>query len=1484
MPSNHCLWRDYNQSFFPGGPELMANDPEQFVEQIQPWSRVSTFQNDELLSEGKILEDEMPTTTKRASKRSEPERKQIEHGLDLYQNHGWTRQQVIDSTVGQSFGEGQDHLLTINLLLTLSHIYSSAVIPFQAFLLVRIRKTDSTPFPARKIMKIAQRSAWFAVLLIIGSLITPCVRGQGRGAYAAGINYPAGPPTIPTNTGYWLGGTSPTEIHTGYFNAVGKSGVVMAASCAYNSFPACTSNGSLIVVYLSNGDGTFSAPIVTSGNLPPELRSIAVGDFNGDGNLDVAAAADCLSGQDCSSGTITIFLGNGDGTFTQSSQYPLNGIVGQAGTLAVGKFSSGGNLDLAVGIECFNIPVNGCAVGSVSIYLGNGDGTLGSPTNYTTTGNSALYPVVGDFNGDGKLDVIAGSTYAPPGGSASNSSLTVWLGNGDGTFNQPYQVVLPFSGLDAITAGDVNSDGKLDLVLTPYGGGSIQIAIGNGDGSFQSPTAVNTGFSYQFDSQIVDMNNDGKPDIVVSGDQSATGSLLNGTQVLLNDGTGNFVPGSVSGLTGSGSQGLLVTSDFNNDGNPDILVGSPGGGVQGFISVLLGNGDGTMQGAGFLNQAAVGGNSVVSADLNGDGIPDLIETAFLGGNTTPYGILVSLGTGNGKYAPPVAYSFGATTPYSLVAGDFNGDGKIDVAVASSCLDDQCAQGAVTVLLGNGDGTFQSPVSYGTGGQYSLSIVTGDFNGDGKLDVAVVNQSSSVSILLGNGDGTLQPAVVTSVGNVNLSIAAADFNGDGKTDLALDFNSGSSTGGSVQILLSGANGSLTPLGSPYPTGGNGGQYQVNVVGGSLGIADVNNDGALDIIIANQCQLADTGCSFGSLVTLFGNGDGTFRSGPIQTVPDGNLYSLFLSDVNGDGILDAVATDPTGVEIFLGNGDGSFLTPTVYAGVQFPGQNTTLALADLNIIQPGGSTDQTAILVNRAGTYLVTKSSANPSSLGEAIQLTTTASSSYLANTMPTGSITYYDGTTLLGMTTLSGGTASLNVNNLTQGVHTITAYYSGDANFNAHSGTQLLQVVSAAQPAVKFSPTSLTFAAQDTGTASTAKTITLSDPGQANLYISSIAITGANSGDFSETNTCGAGIGINGTCKIIVTFSPAAIGSRKATVTVTDDAPGNPQSVALTGTGTMPVTITPTTLAFGNQAVGSTSASKSVIVKNTSPGTLTITSISLTGANPVSYNLTNPCGISLASEKSCTLTVTFSPSTSGALDASITLNDSASNSPQTVSITGTGIAPVTVTPASLIFANQNVGTTSAAKTVTLKNDQSTSLTGIGISYSGPNAGDFSNSTTCTSVLAAGKTCTISVKFAPSVAGAESATLVIADSASDSPQQIPLSGTGVISVIVTPASLTFASQTVGITSAAKTVTVKDNSTTASLTITGIALSGNDPGDFNATNNCVSPLAPATSCTISVTFDPTATESRTALLTVNDLNGTTDHQTVSLSGSGK
>ena len=926
-------------------------------------------------------------------------------------------------------------------------------------------------------MNAPQRFVWLALLLILAISMSPCIHAQGRGAYAAGINYPAGPPTAPSNTGYWLGGISPLDIHYGnFFTGDANLDVVVAASCAATAIATCPGSGSALVVYRGNGDGTFQSPVISGANIPPSLRSIVVGDFNNDGVLDIAAAADCLSTQDCSAGTITVLLGNGDGTFTQSSQYAMNGVVGQAGTLAVGDFNGDGKLDLAIGMECYNIPLN-CSTGVVNIYLGNGDGTLGTPTPYSTVGNSPLFPIVGDFNNDGKLDVIAGSSIAP--GDNSHGSLTVLLGRGDGTFAEFVTTLTIGFSLSSLASADFNSDGKLDLAISTYPP-SLQFLSGNGDGTFQSPVAVSSNSGYSVTDvmaiAVADLNGDSKPDVIMSGTLAGN----NGVQLFLNDGTGNFTGGPTYGL-GGWEFAPFVAQDFNGDGKVDIVMASmfsenPGfnnHNPEGTLSVLLGNGNGTMQGATVItpNQLDSQTSSTITADVNGDGIPDLIQTdSSYGGQGA---VIVSLGIGNGNYGSPTVYLTGSASSNWVAAGDFNGDGKLDLAVAGNCSDSTCTQGGVAILLGNGDGTFQTPIVYGAGVPASLEVVTGDFNSDGKLDVALMNQDQppSISVLLGNGDGTLQQAVVTNISSdvsSNYSIAAGDFNGDGFTDLAsLSESSSGDYIGLIGIYLSNGDGTLTQKGSTFSSGGT-----AFANGMSIAVADVNRDGILDIVVANACQLLDSACAYGSLATFIGIGDGTFNSGPLQTVPDGNFYSLLLTDVNGDGILDAIATNLTGVAEFKGNGDGSFQTPTIYAGISTGGQNMTLAMADLNIIQSGLTNGSTAVLVNEAGTYLVSTSSINPASQGETVRLTTSVSPSFLTGKTPSGSIYYFDGITNLGSAALLEGSASLNVTGLSPGVHTITPYYSGDTNFNAHSGTPVLQVVtsSVAPPGI-YSPVS-----------------------------------------------------------------------------------------------------------------------------------------------------------------------------------------------------------------------------------------------------------------------------------------------------------------------------------------------------------------------------------------------------------------------------
>jgi probable HAF family extracellular repeat protein len=306
------------------------------------------------------------------------------------------------------------------------------------------------------------------------------------------------------------------------------------------------------------------------------------------------------------------------------------------------------------------------------------------------------------------------------------------------------------------------------------------------------------------------------------------------------------------------------------------------------------------------------------------------------------------------------------------------------------------------------------------------------------------------------------------------------------------------------------------------------------------------------------------------------------------------------------------------------------------------------------------------------------------------------------------------------------------------------------------------------------------------------------------------------------------------------------------------------------------TLSPASLSFSTQVVRTTSAAETVALKNTGTTSLIISSIAVTGTDHADFAQTHTCGSSLAAGASCSISVEFTPTASGTRTAILSVTDNAAGSPQKVSLAGVGTT-AQLSPTSLYFGAVGLGATSPAQFVTLTNVGTTPLTVTGISITGADAADFAHNN-CGSSLAPFASCNIRVTFTPTALSTRAAMLSVTDSAAGSPQKVSLAGVGT-SARLSPTSLYFAPVTVGMTSPAQIVTLTNVGTTA-LTVTGIAITGADAADFVQTHNCASSLAAGASCSISVTFRPTAPGLRNAALSVSD-SASGRPQTVSLCG---
>jgi hypothetical protein len=526
------------------------------------------------------------------------------------------------------------------------------------------------------------------------------------------------------------------------------------------------------------------------------------------------------------------------------------------------------------------------------------------------------------------------------------------------------------------------------------------------------------------------------------------------------------------------------------------------------------------------------------------------------------------------------------------------------------------------------------------------------------------------------------------------------------------------------------------------------------------------------------------------TLFGEGTGNTYFIAVDSA--GSAYITgFVDDNNGDGVPTTPGSyQPTykvegvngSVNTFVSkfSPDGSSLVYSTYLGAESYGQAIALDSND-NAWVTGLTTASDFPLTSDA---IVTSATGNDVFVSEiSADGSTLAFSTLLTHGYP-GAIAL-DAHKNVWTTGITQATTLPVTSNALQKTNPT-------ANVSCSSCSPFIVEISAAAaaPAVTLSPNPLPFPNTPANTSSTALPVTLSNTGNATLTGITITLTGANPGDFATTSasTCGATLAASSACTIDISFTPQSAASFTATLSVADNAAGSPQTVTLTGTGTAPAApiagLAPATLPFPSTTVGSTATALTATLSNTGNATLTGIAITLTGANPSDFATTSAstCGATLAAGSTCTIAVSFTPQSAASFAATLSVADDAAGSPQTVTLTGTGTAPAApiagLAPATLPFPSTTVGSTATALTATLSNTGNATLTGIAITLTGANPGDFAttSASTCGTTLAAGSTCTIAVSFTPQSAASFAATLSVADDAAGSPQTTALTGAG------------------------------------------------------------------------------------------------------------
>lgn len=656
--------------------------------------------------------------------------------------------------------------------------------------------------------------------------------------------------------------------------------------------------GATVSILLGNGGGLLDfGAVLGTGDSP---RHVALGDLDADGDLDLAVA--------CAAAGVLVFEGTGAGTFDARTNHVTGGAPWW---VEFAHLDSDSDLDMVVANAGSN---------TIAVLLGNGDTTFQTPVSYTAgAGPSSIG--VGDLDGDTDLDLVVGN--------GGGQRVSVLLGNGDGTFGTQ-QIFDCGDAPRSVALGDLNGDGDLDVAVANATQGKVSVLLGNGDGTLGADVGYVTNGFPSFVA-IGDLDGDLDLDLAVANSGTHAPALL----VLRNQGTGVFASLQSYSATAPGSG--VALGDFDDDGRLDVAISGYYGSAQhdpGHVTIVRGTAGGSLESLLASPAAAEKGEL---ADLDGDGDLDLASVFHSDGF-----VRISLGNGAGGFTPGASYPVGPS-PIEVTTGTIDADLDLDLVVTNSTSN----PGVISVLLGNGDGTFTAAPNV-TVDPVPYSTALGDIDHDGDADLASVTREGPqgrLSILLGNGDGTFTPhssnfAIVSSA----LLVRLVDLNGDTHLDVlgvaAFHLNP-------VTVRLGDGSGNFGPA---VQYGGSGLFASYCATTG-----DLNGDGALDVAI---------GGANGGFVVLLGNGDGTFDANLEYYLPSSALHqAIAIGDVDLDGKADLVLRG-YGWAVVRGRGDGTFHAPRHYlslAGASSLGLGDLDGDGDLDIV--GGTASSAFTSLNR-----------------------------------------------------------------------------------------------------------------------------------------------------------------------------------------------------------------------------------------------------------------------------------------------------------------------------------------------------------------------------------------------------------------------------------------------------------------------------------------------------------------------------------------